>query len=180
MSSEFWLFWPSTCNWNLFLSNSYQNRLINSVVMNNWKKIPEIIPGLRCYRIHIKWAFFLTSLTEKRNSTTCWIKLLYHHKPRYSKIRMCSRKSLHTSSESLYTDLPTPLTLNKQRQGLGTGTINLSIDTLWIINQEVEIYISTMDYIFKSVIKLYTYIAGAVGVSCMSTQMHWIYNGECS
>lgn len=92
---------------------------------------------------------------------------------------MCSRKSLHTSSE-LYTDLPTPLTLNKQRQGLGTGTINLSIDTLWIINQEVEIYISTMDYIFKSVIKLYTYIAGAVGVSCMSTQMHWIYNGECS
>lgn len=88
--------------------------------------------------------------------------------------------SLHTSSESLYTDLPTPLTLNKQRQGLGTGTINLFIDTLWIIDQEVEIYISTMDYIFKSVIKSYIYIAGAVGVSCMSTQMHWIYNGECS
>lgn len=87
---------------------------------------------------------------------------------------------MHTSSESLYTDLPTPLTLNKQRQGLGTGTINLSIDTLWIIDQEVEIYISTMDYIFKSVIKSYTYIAGAVDVSCMATQMHWIYNGECS
>lgn len=87
---------------------------------------------------------------------------------------------MHTSSESLYTDLPTPLTLNKQRQGLGNGTINLFIDTLWIIDQEVEIYISTMDYIFKSVIKSYTYIAGAVGVSCMSTQMHWIYNGECS
>lgn len=75
----------------------------------------------------------------------------------------------------------TYLTLNKQRHGFGNGTINPFSNTLLILDQEVEIWISTIDYIFKPFIKSYTFIASAVGASFMSTQiscrMNW-YNGE--
>lgn len=90
---------------------------------------------------------------------------------------MCSKEK----SESLYIDLLTSLTLNKQRHGFGNGTINPFSNTLLILDQEVEIWISTIDYIFKPFIKSYTFIASAVGASFMSTQiscrMNW-YNGE--
>lgn len=181
MSSEFWSFCPSKWHWNLFHSNSYQNRLINSIGMNNLKKSWNHPWFEMLYNSYLIWTFSLPSLTEKRNSTTYWIKLLCHHKPIYSNIHMCSKKTLNTSSGSLYIDLLTPLTLNKQRYGIGTGTINSFTETLLILYQEVEVWIPTMHYIFKPIIKSYTSIASAVGVSFMSTQMsckiNW-YDGE--
>lgn len=77
------------------------------------------------------WTFSLPSLTGKKDP----LQLLYHRKPRYFNIRMCSKEK----SESLYIDLLTSLTLNKQRHGFGNGTINPFSNTLLILDQEVEI-----------------------------------------